>query len=475
MTEAGVLALSATQLAGAIRARKVTAVQAMEAVIGRAQTVQPALNAFLRIDAEAALAAAHLADREIAQGHLRGPLHGVPMAHKDMYYRKGIASSFGGKIGPGRPAPSTATALQRLDTAGALQFGVLNMAEAAFGPTGHNYHYGHCRNAWNPDYITGGSSSGSGTTVAARANFAALGSDTGGSIRLPCTFCGVAGIKPTYGRVSRAGAMPLSFTLDHVGPLARTVQDCAAILGAIAGPDPRDPVAEAREVPDYVTLLARPVAGLRIGRPRQYFYEGCDPQVAALMEASLEAFRRLGAIVEDVDLPDIEPWNAAAGMIITAEAAALHRNWLRERPQDYSDQVRARLETGLAVPAAAYIDSLRLRGRALAQICETVFAKVDVLHAPVVGLQTPTLAETDVGGGPNLAAMLVQITRLTRPGNFLGLPILSVPAGFTAAGLPVGMQLFGRPFDEVTLFALGHAYQEATGHHLREPRLPSRS
>ena len=235
MNDAAILELSCAGLARAIRGKQVSAVKAMEATLARAQAVQPKLNAFLRVDTDLALDAARLADRDLARGHLRGPLHGVPMAHKDMYYRKGVASSYGGKIGASRPAPSTATALERLDTAGAIQFGVLNMAECAFGPTGHNYHYGHCRNAWHPDYITGGSSSGSGTTVAARANFAALGSDTGGSIRLPASLCGTAGIKPTYGRVSRAGAMPLSFTMDTVGPLARTVEDCAVILSQISG------------------------------------------------------------------------------------------------------------------------------------------------------------------------------------------------------------------------------------------------
>ncbi len=471
MNDAQILELSCAGVATGIRERRVSAVKTMEATLTRAQAVQPKLNAFLRIDAELALDAARLADKDIARGHLRGPLHGVPMAHKDMYYRKGVASSYGGKVGPSRPAPSTAAALERLDAAGAIQFGVLNMAECAFGPTGHNTHYGHCRNAWNPAYITGGSSSGSGTAVAARATYAALGSDTGGSIRLPASFCGVSGIKPTYGRVSRAGAMPLSFTMDTVGPLARTVEDCALLLAALAGADARDPVAEAREVPDYMAQLARPVAGLVIGKPRQYFYDGCEPEIAALMDASLEKFRALGAKVVEVDLPDFEAWNAAATMIISAEAAALHGNWLRTRPQDYSPQVRARLEAGLAIPAASYIDSLRLRGVALDAFCREVFSKVDVLHAPVVAFQTPTIADTDLNPGPELSALLAKVTRLTRPGNFLGVPALSVQAGFSKAGMPVGMQLLGRPFDEATLLALGHAYQGATDFHSKAPPL----
>ena len=465
-----ILALSSAGLARAIRAGKVSSLAAMEAVLDRAQSVQPRLNCFIRIDGEEALAAARLADTELTRGLVRGPLHGVPMAHKDMYYREGIASTCGSNIKHDMPAPSTATALKRLDAAGAIQFGVLNMAEFAYGPTGHNYHFGHCRNPWNPDYITGGSSSGSGAAVAGRAAFAALGSDTGGSIRAPATFCGTSGIKPTWGRVSRHGAMPLSFSMDTVGPLARTVEDCALIMGVIAGADPLDPTASTHAVPDYMAQLARPMKGLRIGRPRSYFYDGLDAEIEALMSDSLEVYARLGAEVVDVELPDIDSWNVAGTMMIAAEAAAAHANWLRSRPNDYSDQVRARLELGLAVPAATYIDSLRLRGIALAEFSQAVFGKVDVLHVPTVAFQTPTIAETDVGGGTTMTRVLNSITRLTRPGNFLGLPCLSVQAGFMKSGLPTAMQLMGRQFDEATLFAAGHAYQQATDWHSRAPK-----
>ena len=323
--------LSCLELAAAIREKKVACVKAMEATLERAHAVQPKLNCFIRIDADTALEAAKGADRDLARGYVRGPLHGVPMAHKDMYYRAGVVSTCGSKIARERPAQATATALERLDAAGAIQFGVLNMAEFAFDPTGHNWHYGHCRNPWDPQRITGGSSAGSGSATAARATFAALGSDTGGSIRLPAHFCGTSGIKPTYARVSRAGAMPLSFSLDTVGPLTRTVEDAALIAQLLAGADPRDPTCDPRPVPDWMAQLARPVAGLRIGRPRQYFYDDCDPEIAAVMEASLEVFRRLGATVVDVDLPEMGPWNAAGTLIIGAEAAAIHGKWLRTR------------------------------------------------------------------------------------------------------------------------------------------------
>ena len=471
MTPEETLALSCAGLAGAIREKRVSCVAAMEAVLSRAKVVQPKLNCFVRTDDAQALAAARLADQDLARGHLRGPLHGVPMAHKDMYYRQGVVSSCGSKITNDRKAPQTATALTLLDAAGAIQFGVLNMAEFAFGPTGHNYHFGHCRNPWDRSRITGGSSSGSGSSVAARASFAALGSDTGGSIRLPAAFCGTSGIKPTSGRVSRAGAMPLSFSLDTVGPLARTVEDCALILQAIAGPDARDPTAEARSVPDYVSVLDRDVKGLRIGKPRQYFYDDCDAEIATAMDASLEVFRKLGAKVVEVDIPDLGPWNAAGTMIIGAEAAAVHGNWLRTRPQDYSEQVRARLTQGLAFAAASYLDALRLRGVALRQFCDEVYSKVDLVHAPVVSFQTPTIEETDLGARPEAGAMLARTTRLTRPGNFLGVPIVSANAGFTRAGMPIGMQLMGRPHDDATVLRAGFAFQSATEWHLKTPRI----
>jgi len=471
VTQAELLALSATGLAAQIRAGRVRCVQAMEAVLARAGEIQPRVNGFIRIDADRALGAAHAADRDAAAGRWRGPLHGVPMAHKDMYYRAGEISTCGSKILRERPAPRTASALARLDAAGAIQFATLNMSEFAFNPAGHNWHFGHCRNAWHPDYITGGSSSGSGTTVAARANFAALGSDTGGSIRLPASFCGTVGIMATYGRVSRAGAMPLSHSLDRVGPLARSVEDAAQILAVIAGTDPDDPTCETAPVPDFVAALKQSIKGLRIGRPTSYFYENADAGIIERMDASLEVFRNLGAVVVDVDPRDLATASAAWSIVAASEAAALHSNWLSQRPQDYSEQLRTRLAQGLAIPAAAYVNAQRLRGPALRAFCDAVFSKCDVLHAPTVDFATPTIAETEVGDSPEMMVVLGRITRLTRPISFLGLPALAVPAGFLPNGLPTAMQLVGRPFDESTLFALGHAYQGATDWQLRAPAI----
>jgi aspartyl-tRNA(Asn)/glutamyl-tRNA(Gln) amidotransferase subunit A len=448
--------LSCAELAAAIRERRTRCVAAMEAVLERARAVQPRLNCFLRIDTDSALAAAHLADREIERGYVRGPLHGVPMAHKDMYYRRGVVSTCGSKILRDTPASGTAKVLEHLDAAGAIQFGVLNMAEFAMGPTGHNWHYGHCRNPWDPERITGGSSSGSGAAVAAGAAFAALGSDTGGSVRLPAAFCGIAGVRPTHGRVSVENILPLCPSLDTVGPLTRTVEDAALVLQVIAQTD-------------WMRELERPVIGLRIGRPRSVFYEGCDAEIAAAMEASLEVFRRLGASVVDVELPDFGKLGALGGVLHAAEANPFHDEWFRTRPQDYSPQVRERLERGRPTLALDYVKALQARGPAIAAFCEAVFSKVDLVHGPVVSFQTPTIAETDLATGEAAAQMLGRFVRLTRPISYLGLPVVVASAGFTRAGMPIGMQLIAPPLEEATALRTGHAFQRATDWHLRSP------
>jgi aspartyl-tRNA(Asn)/glutamyl-tRNA(Gln) amidotransferase subunit A len=448
--------LSCAQLAAAIRERRTTCVAAMEAVLERARAVQPRLNCFLRVDEDSALAAAHLADREIARGYVRGPLHGVPMAHKDMYYRRGVVSTCGSKILRDTPANGTAKVLEYLDAAGAIQFGVLNMAEFAMGPTGHNWHYGHCRNPWDPERITGGSSSGSGAAVAARAAFAALGSDTGGSVRLPAALCGIAGVRPTHGRVSVENILPLCPSLDTVGPLTRTVEDAALVLQVIAESD-------------LMRELEKPVAGLRIGRPRNVFYEGCDAEIAAAMERSLDAFRRLGAQVVDIELPDFASLSTMAAVLHAAEANPFHDEWFRTRPQDYSPQVRERLERGRPTLALDYVKALQARRPAIAAFCEAVFSKVDLVHGPVVSFQTPTIAETDLSTGEAAAQMLGRFVRLTRPISYLGLPVVVANAGFTDAGMPIGMQLIAPPLDEATALRAGHAFQRATDWYLRAP------
>jgi aspartyl-tRNA(Asn)/glutamyl-tRNA(Gln) amidotransferase subunit A len=462
--------LSLADAADAIRARRLSSVEATQALLARIDKWQPLLNAFVRVDKDAALQAARDADAELAASGPKGSLHGVPLAHKDMYYIKGEPAGCGSKVREGWIAPATSTAISRLEDAGAIRIGALHMAEFAYGPTGHNAYLGPARNPWDPHRITGGSSSGSGASVAARMTYAALGSDTGGSIRMPAHCCGVTGLKTTSGRVSRANAMPLSFTLDTVGPLARSAEDCGLVAEAIAGPDPLDPVTDGSPLWDKAAAQ-RDVTGLTVGVPTSFYVDGLEPDVAAALDSTIKQFEKLGARIVKIDLPDQTAVAAAALVVLAVEAAALHAPWLRTRPEDYTPQVRNRLENGLAYSAIEYLEALRWRGPALQAHLDAI-GDVDVILAPASRSAAPRIDETDVGGGPNAEELVVAVMRFMRPVNYLGLPVLVVPAGRSASGLPIGLQLIGRPFGDETCVAFGRAFQQVTDHHLRVPELP---
>ncbi|MEJ0075038.1 MAG: amidase [Alphaproteobacteria bacterium] len=461
--------LTLKDLAAAIRRRKVSSAEVTKALLARARKWQPKINAFARVEAEDAMKAARAADRALANGEIRGSLHGVPLAHKDMYYVKGRLAECGSKIRRGWTAPATATALVRLEAAGALRLGALNMVEFAFGPTGHNVHTGDVRNPWNPAHVTGGSSSGSGAAVGARLVPAALGSDTGGSIRLPAHFCGVTGLKPTNGRVSRANAMPLSFTLDTVGPLARTAEDCGLIAAATMGPDPLDPTTDGAPVWD-AKQASRSARGLIIGIPKSFYVDDLETDVDKALDEAIATFRKLGARIVQVELPDQMLVSAAALIVIAVEALTTHAPWLRSRAKDYGEQVRNRLMNGSAYSGVEYLEALRWRGPALAAHLAAI-GNCDAILVPTCRSVAPTIAETDVGGGANAEAVILGVTRFMRPANYLGLPALTVPAGFGKGGLPIGLQLVGRPFRDETLIALGAAFQGATDYHARAPSL----
>jgi aspartyl-tRNA(Asn)/glutamyl-tRNA(Gln) amidotransferase subunit A len=462
--------LSLTAVAQAIAEKHFSSREVTQSCLARIAKWQPSLNAFMSVEAETALAAADVADAALAKGKARGALHGVPLAHKDMYYDAGRVVTCGSKIRRDFVANTTSTALQRLKDAGAIRLGSLQMAEFAYGPTGHNAHYGPAHNPFGLDHITGGSSSGSGAAVAARLSFAALGSDTGGSIRMPAHFCGITGLKTTYGRISRAGAMPLSQSLDTVGPLARSAEDCALLLGLMAGEDPEDPTAIAAPVPDYAAEVRESIKGIRIGVPTSFYVDDLDPEVAGVLEQTIEVFRREGADVVQVELPDQRQLTSACQIVLAVEAAAFHKRWMIERPQDYGPQVLMRLQNGLAIPAVLYLEAMRWRGPALAAHNAAV-SSVDAVIAPVAPVAAPTIAESDIGNSPDAEAVIQRLTRFTRPINYLGLPSLAIPAGFTRRGLPIGMQLIGRPFDEAMLLRIGAAFQRATEFHQRLPEL----
>jgi aspartyl-tRNA(Asn)/glutamyl-tRNA(Gln) amidotransferase subunit A len=467
-TEPALMTLVA--VAKAIATRQVSSREVAQSCLNRIAEWQPRLNAFMAIEAEAVLKAADEADAAFGNGKLRSVLHGVPLAHKDMYYDAGKVVTCGSKIRRDFVATTTSTALQRLKDAGTIRLGSLQMVEFAYGPTGHNPHYGAVRNPWNTDHITGGSSSGSGSAVAARLTFAALGSDTGGSIRMPAHFCGVTGLKTTVGRVSRAGAMPLSQSLDTVGPLAQTVEDCALLLQLMAGADPEDLTASTKPVPDYMAATKGSMKGVRIGVPTAFYVDDLDVEVARVLDETIVTLQKEGAEIVKVELPNQSQLTAACQLVLATEAAAFHKRWLIERPQDYGAQVLMRLQNGLAIPAVSYLEAMRWRGPALAAYLAAV-AGTDAVLAPVAPMPAPTIAESDVGNSINAEAVIQRITKFTRPINYLGLPSLSIPTGFTKSRLPVGMQLVGRAFDEAMLIRIGAAFQRATDYHAKVPTL----
>jgi len=467
------LSMSLSEVAAAIRRKRVSSLELTRACLERAKAVQPKVNCFIALEEEEVLRAARAADRAMKRGAKLGLLHGVPLAHKDMFYRAGQVCSGGSKVLQDYRPTDTATVVDRMAAAGALWLGRLNMSELAANPTGHNPFFGDCCNPWNVAHITGGSSSGSAAAVSARACFGALGSDTGGSVRLPAAANGVVGLKPTYGRVSRHAILPRAWAFDSVGPIARTVRDCARMMEVIAGADPLDPTASNAPVPRYERLLGCGIRGLKIGVPRNYYYDGITPDVDRAMRASLVVLRSLGARIVELDVPDPSITIRLANVIGQVESSTICARWMRERPQELSLVVRTRSEAGFAIPGVTYLEALNARPRITAQFVQSVFGRVDVLHIPVITIPVPTRAETLPEGPADIMTLLAELTRNTRPFNFLGLPALSVPAGFSDNGLPIGFQLVGRPFGEEVLLQMGDAYQRETNWHEREPNVGS--
>ena len=441
------------EIAAHIRMREASAADVTRECLQRLERLQPILRCAIRIDAEGAMAAAREADRRMARDDPLGPLHGVPLAHKDIFERTGRPMTCGSKILASNVPTRTATLLQRLDAAGAIDLGTLNMAEFAAGGTGHNTHWGDCVNPWNTAYTPGGSSSGSAAAVAARAVFGALGTDTGGSVRWPAALCGITGLRPTTGRISLDGVFPRAWSIDTAGPMARTAEDCALLFAAIAG-----------ESVD----LAVP---FRIGVVRGPWRENVTDEHAAALEASIAVFRALGASVVAVDLPDPDLAFRLGDVVVKSEAAALHEAWLRERPGDYAPGIRQQLEAGLAISAPRYVEAVRakpsIQGEYLA-----AFNGVDVLHVAAYPFPSPTMADCAPTTPGAVKAFWAAYPRFTRPFSYVGLPVLAMPCGFAASGVPIGCQLVGRPYEEERLLAAAHAYQNATDWHRAAPKLP---
>jgi aspartyl-tRNA(Asn)/glutamyl-tRNA(Gln) amidotransferase subunit A len=471
MKQAEILDLSLTEVSDLLERGDVSAVQVTEAAVARARSVGPALNCFALLEAEGALIEAEKADSERRRGTPGGPLRGVPLAHKDVFYRSGKVVASGSKIRKNFVPENTATVIERLAAAGAVNLGSLHMAEFAFSPTGYNEHYGHAHNPWNLPHVPGGSSSGSGAAVAARIVFGSLGTDTGGSLRHPAAMCGLTGLKPTLTRVSRAGVMPLSHSLDCVGPVARTARDCARLLDVIAGADPADATSSPQQVPRHEAALDGNVRKLRIGIPRSYYYDPVTPEIKRHLEDSLDVFREMGAEVVEVDIPDMDLINSLAHVLMAVEAATIHRRWLQTRRDDYADQVRSRIEPGLFYPATRYCEALDMRASLCKEFIDTALRGVDALHIPAIPVPVPTIESTTRGNPADVARVIGVIGHCTRGINYLGLPAVAVPAGFDTQGLPVAFQLVGRPFAEAKLLRMADAYQRSTEWHRRSPDL----
>ncbi len=457
--------LSLAQAAASVRERKVSPIELVDACLGRIEKVESLINAFITIDRDRTRDTAVTLADEAERGEFRGPLHGVPVAVKDIFDVEGLPTTAASKIlADASPAPRDSACVERLRAAGAIILGKLNLHEWAFGATGVDSHVGPARNAWDLERVTGGSSSGSGTSVAAGECFAALGTDTGGSIRIPASLCGIVGLKPTFGRISRRGVFPLSWSLDHVGPMARTVEDTALVLQAVAGHDPADRSSIDEPVPDYAGTLSKGLSGLRIGVPDSFFFDGLDPDVDSGVRKAIGVLKELGSGVQSISLPLIDEMPTALTCIMLPESLAIHRRWMQTRPDDYSENVRYRLELGSTFNAVEYVEAQRFRDLAVERWASEVFDKVDLIATASTLRAAPLIESSDLSATMGLI-------RLTNPLNLLGIPAISVPCGFTRDGLPFGMQLAARWWDEATVLRAAHAYEQASTWKDRGPDL----
>lgn len=449
-----------------LRTKAISPVELTRAVLQRIETLNPRLHAFITVTAERALAQAKGAEREICAGRWRGPLHGVPFSLKDVYETKGIRTTAHSYALEHWIPERDASCVTRMDEAGAVLLGKTATQEFSTGAVTEGP-WPAARNPWNPDYTPSGSSSGAGAAVAAGISFAALGGDTGASIRMPAAANGCVGIRPTYGRVSRHGVIPLSWSLDTCGPLARTVRDCALVLQAIAGYDPRDPGSANVDVPAFKALLGTPITGLRVGVDRKnFFHELVDPQVRAAVEEAIRVIERSGATVREIELPWLQYAHAAQNVIHMTESHAYHEARIKREPHLYGPSLRAYLRLGAFASGADYLHAQRVRAKIRAGML-AAFREVDVIVAPTGARFGERFDEIDpskrfsggIGSKGNLAV----------PFSQAGVPAISVPCGFAAEGLPIGLQIAGRPFDEATVFHVAHAYEAATPWHDMHP------
>jgi aspartyl-tRNA(Asn)/glutamyl-tRNA(Gln) amidotransferase subunit A len=460
---------SIADIAPRLKAGDLSPVELAEACLDRIARLDQHINAFVTVLADSALAEARQAEREIQQGSYRGPLHGIPIAHKDLYYTSGIRTTAGSKVMADFLPDHDATVVEQLRAAGTVLLGKLNMHEFAAGGTNENPYYGNAHNPWHLDYFPGGSSGGSAAALAAGFCLGSTGSDTAGSIRIPSTCCGTTGIKPTYGRVSRFGVVPLSWSLDHAGPMTRNAHDAALMLNALAGFDRRDSATIDRPVEDFTSGLDLGVQGLRLGIPRTYFTADLQPDVERAWRAAIDLLVSLGATPVDVNFSQLDDSVTMGQTIVRAEMTTFHHDWFTQRPDAYSPSMHTRFETGTSLSALDYVRAQRARERVRDELWSAL-DQADFLVTPT--MSTTALAIGSQSADMGSSAALAELTRFTYPFNLSGFPALSIPCGFDGHGLPIGLQLAAGPWQEALLFRVGHAYQQATDWHRRRPRAP---
>jgi aspartyl-tRNA(Asn)/glutamyl-tRNA(Gln) amidotransferase subunit A len=444
-----------------VRDRKISPVELTQRCLARIERLNPKLNAFITVTAESALAQAREAESEIQRGHWRGPLHGIPIALKDLFDTAGVPTTAASGLFKDRIPAQDSEVVRCLKGAGVVLLGKLNMHEFAYGGSSVVSYYGPVRNPWSTDHMAGGSSSGSAVAMAAGLCYAAVGSDTGGSIRQPSAYCGTVGFKPTYGRVSTRGVIPLSWLYDHVGPMTRTVADAATMLQVLAGHDPEDTNSADQPVPDYSAAL-RPGGPLRVGVPRAYFYEGLHPDIENALKAALAVIEKLAPGIREIEMPASNDTT-----ILRAEAYAYHAENVKKSPELYQPETLKRIRAGEDVTTATYIQARRQVDQ-YRQAIRKLFETVDLLVTPTTPVPPFVISEL-LADMDNLRTKEILSLRNTRPFNILGLPSISVPCGFTQTGLPIGLQISGAPWAEANVLRLAHAYEQQTDWHKKRP------
>jgi aspartyl-tRNA(Asn)/glutamyl-tRNA(Gln) amidotransferase subunit A len=463
--------LTIMKIAPLIRKKKLSPVELVNAMLARIERLQPVLNAFITVTSRLARSQARQAEKEISKGHYRGPLHGIPISVKDLYYTAGIRTTGGSKILRNFIPRENAVVIERLFAAGCVLLGKNNLHEFAYGVTNQNPHFGSTLNPWDLKRIPGGSSGGSAVAVSAALSLASLGTDTGGSIRIPAAACGVVGLKPTQGLVPLQGIIPLSFSQDHAGPLCRSVEDVALVLRVIAGRD----WGKLNRLEERETLrlhnLRKGVRGIRMGVPKQYFFNQLQKEVRSHVLAALKTLEGLGAKSVEVNPKLMDETDRLSFEIVLAEAVAYHWKWLKKRGKDYGEDVRSRMEGGFGQLSRTYLEAQQRR-QLYIESFEQALESVDVLVAPTLPVVAPRIGETEVREDRAVEDVRAALLRLTRPGNLAGLPALTIPCGFSMDGLPIGLQLIGRRFGEGTILRVAYAYEQATPWHRMFPPDP---